>query len=87
LPDNVSYHATDPCAIGGNHGSICALGLVFGYLAAELAWRPGGSPRNPDVRMVPVPGCATGQAALASTGYGGHQLLAATVSIRPQEQP
>jgi hypothetical protein len=87
LPGNVSYHATTHGAIGDNLGSICALRLAFDHLVAEPGLVTWASPRNPDVRMVPVPGCATGQVALASIGHGA-RLLAATVSVPPpQEQP
>jgi hypothetical protein len=83
LPDNASYHATNCDDIGGNHGSICALRLAFGRLAAEPGLVTWASPRNPDVRMVPVPGCATGQAALASIGHGGPGCRALPFRSRP----
>jgi hypothetical protein len=87
LRDNECYHATTHSVIGGNLGSICALCLASGHLAAEPGLVTGASPRNLDVRMVPVPGCATGQVALASIGHGGPDAGRYRFGPPPQEQP
>ena len=60
LPDSASYHATNQDAISGNHRSICALRLTSGHLVTVPALVTWASARNPAVRMVPVPGHATG---------------------------
>ena len=86
LPDNVSYHATNHDAAGGNHGSISALRLASDHLVAEPSLVTWASPRNPDVRMVPVPGCATGQVASASIGHGGPIAGRYRFDPAPQEQ-